>query len=408
MAQPRGLRVRPSRPPLALAVAAVVVAVVLLACLAASAALLAETRSAARFQQHVAALTDLMQRTRVVRQRAVDAVRARGVYSPQQLRAPPTPKPSFPIDAVFTWVDGTDAAWRKAVAQARRRDAHSGTFHIAQRDPFFAASARRTRRVRDELFYSARLARAHLPWLRTIFIVTQRPQRPWWLEGDDDDSSAPGPRLVVVHHDSFFGPDATQPTYNSNVIESQLPQLRPLAEHFVLFNDDCFVGQPLPRSVFFADDGTPVVRMRGRNLLCTQRGHNASWTQHLVNLHSVCDVIGVACGTPAHVCLPLRKSVLRAVTTLLAPLVRSLRQTRSESDFPLVYAAASATPWQLLPHDVESRYYNSGNSFADDVKARGGVLPHLFCINDNFDTRRGHAVLRRALEEADAQRAHRT
>ena len=398
------------RPRFPLTAPVIVIGAVLVACLVASAVLLSRSQAEAAFHQHVAALTDLMQRTRVVRQRAVEAIRAHGAYSPQQLRAPPTPTPSFPVDAVFTWVDGSDAAWRAAVAKARRRDAHSSTFHIAQRDPFVVPSARRTRRVRDELFYSARLARAHMPWLRTIYIVTQRPQRPWWLEDGNANANgaAPGPRLVVVHHDSFFGPDATQPTYNSNVIESQLPQLRQLAEHFVLFNDDCFVGQPLPRSVFFADDGTPVVRMRGRNLLCTQRGHNASWTQHLVNLHSVCDVIGVACGTPAHVCLPLRKSVLRAVTTLLAPLVRSLRQTRSESDFPLVYAAASATPWQLLPHDVESRYYNSGNSFADDVKARGGVLPHLFCINDNFDTRRGHAVLRRALEEADAQRAHRT
>ena len=49
-------------------------------------------------------------------------MRARGAYLPQQLRAAPlTPPASFPVDAVFTWVDGSDAAWRAAVAQARGR-----------------------------------------------------------------------------------------------------------------------------------------------------------------------------------------------------------------------------------------------------------------------------------------------
>jgi hypothetical protein len=389
----------------ALLATAVVVATV---CLVASAVVLAGAR-ARTSQTSFAVLATMMQRAQDVRQRAEDAVRAvreRGTYSPQQLRAPPTPTPSFPVDAVFTWVDGTDAAWRADVAQARRRDVHSGTFHPACRDPFFAASARRTRRVRDELFYSAQLARAHLPWLRTIFIVTQRPQRPWWLEHDDAvarnaDSSTPGPRLVVVHHDSFFGPDVTQPTFNSLVIESQLARLPKLAEHFVLFNDDVFVGQPLPRSAFFADDGTPVVRMRGREASCRNHAYHFTWAQNLLNLHSVCDVVGVPLHLPAHVSLPLRKSVLHAVTAVLAPLVRALRQTRTPWDFPLVYLAASATPWRALPPHIDTVYYSSGDRFAADVKARGdGALPHLFCINENFYTKRAHAVLRRALEAA--------
>jgi hypothetical protein len=211
-------------------------------------------------QTHLAALTTMLQRARVVRQRAVEAVRAvraHGAYSPQQLRASPTPTTSFHVDAVFTWVDGS---------------ATSNTFHIAQRDPVVVGPARR---VRDELFYSARLARAHMPWLRTIFIVTQRPHRPWWLGVDGANAAAPGPRLVVVHHDSFFWPEVAQPTFNSNVIESQLAALPQLAEHFVLLNDDFFVGQLLPRSAFFADDGTPVLRMSGRQSSC-RRSLNAS------------------------------------------------------------------------------------------------------------------------------------
>jgi hypothetical protein len=345
----------------------------------ANAAVLAVTNRArtTTAQTHLAALTTMLQRARVVRQRAVEAVRAvraHGAYSPQQLRASPTPCSR-----------GWTAATRRGAPLSHR-----------QRDPFVVAPARR---VRDELFYSARLARAHMPWLRTIFIVTQRPHRPWWLGVDGANAAAPGPRLVVVHHDSFFGPEVAQPTFNSNVIESQLAALPQLAEHFVLFNDDFFVGQPLPRSAFFADDGTPVLRMSGRQSSC-RRSLNASWTQHLVNLHSVCDVVGVACGTPAHVCLPLRKSVLHAATTLLAPLVRALRQTRSASDFPLVYVAASATPWRELSHHIHTRKYSSGDEFAHDVEARGGALPHLFCINDGFDTPRAHAALRHALEAA--------
>jgi hypothetical protein len=327
---------------------------------------------------------------------------------------------AFPVDAVFTWVDGADENWRRAVAAARR--ATGATHHVKHRDPFQPSHFRREH-VRDELFYSAQLVRAYLPWLRQIVIVTQRPHVPWWVEAANADADAYAetnvdvdadthththtraprrPRFVVVHHDEFFGPGAVQPTFNSNVIESQLARLPMLAEHFVSFNDDTFVGRPLPRHCFFTDDGKPVLRMRPKPSQCVIHGHNPAWAQHLVNMTMVCDTLGLACGIPIHQALPLRKSVLASVTDVLAPVLAEMQPLRSPHDFPVVYIAASATPWAALPDAVRSNVYNSGNAFARDAEA--STLPHLFCINANFNTARAHAVLTRMLQQVDAHR----
>ena len=413
-------------------VVAVPVLVVLVAVLIASSVLLGDQtmRHARRVAFNDAVnLVDVLRRAEEVRRRVTSALAQRKPATPAPTPAPvsiPDSPPSlgqglglmqtsaFPVDAVFTWVDGADENWRRAVAAARR--ATGATHHVKHRDPF-KPSRFRCEHVRDELFYSAQLVRAYLPWLRQIVIVTQRPHVPWWVEAANAETDvdvdadthththtrAPRrPRFVVVHHDEFFGPGAVQPTFNSNVIESQLARLPMLAEHFVSFNDDTFVGRPLPRHCFFTDDGKPVLRMHPKPSQCVIHGHNPAWAQHLVNMNMVCNTLGLACGIPIHQALPLRKSVLASVTDVLAPVLAEMQPLRSPHDFPVVYIAASATPWAALPDAVRSNVYNSGNAFARDAEA--STLPHLFCINANFNTARAHAVLTRMLQQVDAHR----
>ncbi|MFF4649297.1 stealth family protein [Streptomyces sp. NPDC001380] len=142
----------------------------------------------------------------------------------------------FPVDVVYTWVDGSDPEWLR-----RRAEASGETYH--------RESASHSRFVsRDELRYSLRSLHMNAPWVRTVHLVTDD-QVPEWL-----DTSAPGIR--VVSHKEIFSDPSVLPTFNSHAIESQLHHIEGLAEHFVYFNDDMFVGRPVGPQLFFMTNGT--------------------------------------------------------------------------------------------------------------------------------------------------------
>ncbi|MEU3240252.1 stealth family protein [Streptomyces anthocyanicus] len=140
----------------------------------------------------------------------------------------------FPIDVVYTWVDGNDPAWR------RRRSAYDGGYH--------AESANAARYIsRDELRYSLRALEQNAPWVRHVHLVTDG-QRPAWL----NDSH---PRLTVVDHSEIFADPAALPTFNSHAIESRLHHIKGLSEHFLYLNDDMFLGRPVTPQDFFLSNG---------------------------------------------------------------------------------------------------------------------------------------------------------
>ncbi|MFC3505433.1 stealth family protein [Micromonospora krabiensis] len=141
----------------------------------------------------------------------------------------------FPIDVVYTWVDGADPEWQ------RRRATQKG-------EAFHAEAASDSRYInRDELKYSLRSLHLNVPWVRNIYIVTDR-QCPPWL-----DLSAGN--IFLVNHEEIFADRAALPTFNSCAIESQLHRIDGLAEHFLYLNDDMFFGRPLAPQTFFLANG---------------------------------------------------------------------------------------------------------------------------------------------------------
>ncbi|RIV35595.1 sugar phosphotransferase [Micromonospora radicis] len=174
-----------------------------------------------------------------------------GAHRFTRLAAPTTPGPrlrtrrefdlalpddiDFPIDVVYTWVDGADPDW-----QRRRAEIKGEAFH--------AEAASESRYInRDELKFSLRSLHLNAPWVRNIYIVTDR-QRPAWL-----DLSA-GNIFLVDHKDIFRDRNAL-PTFNSVAIETQLHNIDGLAEHFLYLNDDMFFGRPLAPQTFFLANG---------------------------------------------------------------------------------------------------------------------------------------------------------
>ncbi|MBK3639319.1 stealth family protein [Streptomyces sp. MBT33] len=143
---------------------------------------------------------------------------------------------AFPVDAVYTWVDGDDPAWQRRKAQAKGEVYH-------------AESASDARFIsRDELRYSVRSLHLFAPWIRNVYVVTDD-QVPAWLRED-----VPGLRIAT--HREIFRDRSVLPVFNSHAIESQLHRIEGLAEHFLYFNDDMFVGRPVAPHAFFTSSGT--------------------------------------------------------------------------------------------------------------------------------------------------------
>jgi hypothetical protein len=145
-----------------------------------------------------------------------------------------------PIDIVYLWVDGDCPVFRE------QRDLYARSKH--DRDPA------RYRDNLDLLKYSFRGLAAFVPWVRNIYLVTCRPQRPSWLVHDH-------PRLHLVHHDEFIDRSAL-PTYNSNAIFSFLERLPGLSRRFLYCEDDILWTAPTGLSYFVDEKGRLRVHQR--------------------------------------------------------------------------------------------------------------------------------------------------
>ncbi|MFE9610369.1 stealth conserved region 3 domain-containing protein [Streptomyces sp. NPDC006012] len=143
----------------------------------------------------------------------------------------------FPVDAVYTWVDGDDP-----VLDAKRR-AHQAVSDnsIAPRE---TGASRYT--SHDELKYALRSLEMYAGFIRHVYLVTDS-QVPAWLDPDAEG-------LTVVDHRDILPADAL-PVFNSHAIESRLHHIPGLSEHYLYFNDDVFINRPVRAEHFFHGNG---------------------------------------------------------------------------------------------------------------------------------------------------------
>lgn len=140
---------------------------------------------------------------------------------------------TMPVDAVITWVDAADPAWRQRYLEACGHD-------LADEQ-----HASRYRSV-DELRYTLRSLATYTSWLRHVYLVTDG-QRPPWLREDA--------RLTVVDHHDLWPDQQALPVFNSHAIEARLHHIPGLAEQWVYVNDDVLVGRDLGPGRFFTPSG---------------------------------------------------------------------------------------------------------------------------------------------------------
>ena len=129
---------------------------------------------------------------------------------------------THPIDIVIPWVDGSDPVWQ--ADHAKYRASKSADNHPA--------------RYREwGLFrYWFRGIEQNAPWVRKVHLLTYG-HLPAWLEPDH-------PKLHIVNHRDFI-PEEYLPTFSSHAIELNMHRIPDLAEHFLYFNDDVFLGRPV-------------------------------------------------------------------------------------------------------------------------------------------------------------------
>ncbi|WP_436774414.1 stealth conserved region 3 domain-containing protein [Yinghuangia sp. YIM S09857] len=278
----------------------------------------------------------------------------------------------FPVDAVYTWVDGSDPEWRKLRAQADEATYHEESANLAR---YLS---------RDELRYSLRSLHANAPWIRHVYLVTAD-QTPAWLEHAH-------PRVSVVSHREIFTDPANLPTFNSHAIESQLHHIDGLSEHFLYFNDDMFLGRPVLPGDFFLSNG--MTRFFPSNALVpkgapesadqpvTSAGKN---NRALIKRQFGAEIVRKM----RHAPYALRRSVLAEIEDVFADEHRRTAASRFRDITDLSIASSLHQYYayysgRAVPGEISHRYLDLAHPLVD---RRLGLLlakrdRDAFCLND--------------------------
>jgi len=289
----------------------------------------------------------------------------------------------FPIDVVYTWVDGNDQVWnekRKAraseIGHKLHKTANSQTRYIN----------------RDELRYSLRSLYYYAPWVRNVFLVTDD-QVPDWYDSDSKD-------LTIVSHKELFPDESTLPTFNSHSIESVLHRIPGLSEHFLYMNDDVLLsGIVQPESFFEVSGICRAFLSRAMIPFCAKEKSDVASEWGVMNTN---ELLREACGVTMpyktkHTPIALRKSFLADLESRFSEQFRSLRERpfRTANDLAptsSLHACFGLAEGKVVRGSIAYRYLNLARSDlaeALDVIAYD-TQPFVYCLNDTeIDDQRG-------------------
>lgn len=138
------------------------------------------------------------------------------------------------IDIVIPWVDDQDANW------LRKKNKYLTSSH--ERGEYTTKN-----RYRDygTLRFVIRSIDKYMPWVNNVFLVTDN-QRPEWIDTHF---------VKVIDHTQFI--KGNLPTFNSDVIMTNLGNILELSEKFIVFNDETIVWNMTCPKDFFRN-GLPV------------------------------------------------------------------------------------------------------------------------------------------------------
>ena len=157
------------------------------------------------------------------------------------------PKQPLTIDAVITWVDGNDPR-HKAKMQS----------YLGKKPLVDDKTIKMRYGQINEIEYCVKSILKFAPFIRNIFIVTDN-QTPDFLS-DPIRTKNEFPNVSVIDHKIIFKNYSQYlPNFNSRSIASLMYEIPGLAEHFIYFNDDFFLLNPVKEEDFFIE-AKPVIR----------------------------------------------------------------------------------------------------------------------------------------------------
>lgn len=285
-----------------------------------------------------------------------------------------------PIDFVVTWVDGSDPVW---IEKKNKAVAESGSDFAYEH------------RYRDwGIFkYWFRGVQEYAPWVNKVYLVTDG-QLPDWINLECE-------KLVHVRHDQIIDSQFL-PTFNTNAIELAVSRIPGLSEHFVLFNDDTFINQPIDPEYFFVD-GLPVemfketyINPRGAHLAAMQMMNMYQINRFFCKDPETGEIVerdSCPQGTPVygfwdhHAPAPYKRSVFHLVTQEKCTFeVRQTQKTPFRS-------AANITSWLVRYWQLASGEFSNTRTYSSrTVNIESGMSLALeflqdpevkmLCIND--------------------------
>jgi hypothetical protein len=298
------------------------------------------------------------------------------------------------IDAVYTWVDCNDPLWQMEYKQSLPSTSLKPSMHLC--------------RFRDygEIYYSLLSLEKFAPWIHKIFIVKKSYQSP-----NLKDLSQRTQNKIVWIDEAILAPpelqkEAFYPTFNSLAIEANLHRIPGLSDQFIYFNNDMFLGKPVPADYFFIGNKVRFSlrqqtlwvqcykKLFGTKKMGLIRGHS----RHLMNSHewfskqvSSVKTLGVyKQSMPIHQCTPLLKSGYHFawdhVEIRKKLLMDSTLKFRAEHQLHPVYLVSLINLWSgkahlVVEHDV---FIQLGKrNYAHKLTNLTQQRAFRFCVNDS-------------------------
>lgn len=185
----------------------------------------------------------------------------------------------IPVDMVFTYVDGNDPR------HVEKRNRYKSLLPVATRSERISDTGDSDIRFRDvgEISFAVNSVLKYLPWIRTIFIVTdaQKPPISQYILNSG--------RVRIVDHQEFM-PERYLPTFNNKTIESHLHHIKGLSEIFLYNNDDYMHFSPIQPDFFYTmgKDGLISLKLHAYPALYRWIKHQYSFvSKYRANLHSI-------------------------------------------------------------------------------------------------------------------------
>jgi hypothetical protein len=291
------------------------------------------------------------------------------------------PGPNFPVDFVFSWVDGNDPRLTAKRSLYLSGEEQAGSLY----------------RDNGELRYALRAVERYAPWVRRVFLVTDG-QIPDWL-------NTTHAKIRVVDHTECI-PAAYLPTFSPRAIEAHLHRIPGLAEHYVYCNDDFFLLSPCLPEDFFTANGLPYLftdwrQSRRDGYARANTPHAASYvnTRSWLENHGFAPVPEVIA---AHVPYPQTKSNAEDAYVFYENSIREFGKQKFRTFTGMAFPCHAVPLWayamkRTVPCDMPYYYLNSKRAdrkiyYAAMLREKNTEsLPPFLCINDVGEAPKEHS-----------------